>query len=870
MHKFFDRKAACDDIKNAIQQIQLGIPTAIWIEGRSGVGKTRLMEFIYNQESELNFFNFMTGDAFYKCERGSLGSSFEYIAAVIFVLQCKNPSFFEKYIQSYFECVEHISFLDACCLVLPQLKGFKAISSLLDSKYKNITAMQGKISDRLVIHQLIDLYSDLILVFLKKIYNTDNVIFCIDDAQWLDQVSLKVFEVLVRKSRLKSQNPIISIFLDIREKSGLNDEETQNYLSTYRCLSILFPNIKCIFLENFDLPTTREIIQETNRYYLIEQVHLLYKITNGNPLELEHTLRLPDEKIRTILQKETICENLNRGDMFSVERIAQIYYAKPIYAVILNILSILRRHITTQLLYQCAANLYPILLDDVCLFSSYSKALNFLEDKEFITRTSFGMKVALKHDSIYCTILDYLSQNGDYVIYSKGIATTLLNSDRDSFLKLESQRLLALKLLCEVDTEECFKQFQKIYQQCGDQLEIEFFLTATEAFCSSYLHLYQENIPFAANILLPHLVSSANLVVAQRLCHTLYWDFQNFLTSIEQAMFLINYIKTQIDLSIVINSEECAVLLFEKLYLFDIENLDLKLQILLLGMSTYEHILNHEKILELFSEAQFIVQRNAGGDEISNYTMALFYRNQGLCFPHSKLKAKYFQALHYAIHISNVVLRHLTFGTSINNLGLYYFYSGKVEKALRAFFFAKKHLTRVGYNTARVSNNIGVCYYMLHDWQNAYYNFSIAASSQTEGAFISLCIQTNLALALFSIGKQSEAKSILEVLINEFKQGDSRSQDTLIYCAAMINRGYIAFKESDYFTAADYYQNSCIHTYRYENDEQLMKRKTMRDICIQQGIGSHEDINIEMDLDDSLLDFYKKPYSLVPFAFYVI
>ena len=59
MQKFFDRKEACDIMQATIQQINSGGSNAIWIEGRSGVGKTRLLEYIFDQEPELNFFTFI-------------------------------------------------------------------------------------------------------------------------------------------------------------------------------------------------------------------------------------------------------------------------------------------------------------------------------------------------------------------------------------------------------------------------------------------------------------------------------------------------------------------------------------------------------------------------------------------------------------------------------------------------------------------------------------------------------------------------------------------------------------------------------------------------------------------------------------------
>ena len=150
MQKFFDRKTAFQDVQEAIKQIDKEVPIAIWVEGRSGVGKTKFMEYVYTQEKELNIFTFLADEIFYKCEHASINSSFEFVVAIIFELQRTNSSFFERFIQDYFDCIEHISFLDACCVVLPQIKGFKFIGNLLETKHKNITVMQNKISDRLV------------------------------------------------------------------------------------------------------------------------------------------------------------------------------------------------------------------------------------------------------------------------------------------------------------------------------------------------------------------------------------------------------------------------------------------------------------------------------------------------------------------------------------------------------------------------------------------------------------------------------------------------------------------------------------------------------------------------------------------------
>lgn len=350
------------------------------------------------------------------------------------------------------------------------------------------------------------------------------------------------------------------------------------------------------------------------------------------------------------------------------------------------------------------------------------------------------------------------------------------------------------------------------------------------------------------------------------LCRIIYPTITDYLSNIERISFLINYIKAQIDLSVVDKGEDSAVNLFEKLYALECDDQDLTLQIRLLGMSAYEHILAHDRILELYHEAEALV--SSENNSFSDVTLSIFYRNKGLCFPHSELKTDYFNSLRHAANIEDFLIRHLMFGTSMNNIGLCFFYNGDAKRALRAFISAKKHLDRVGYNTTRIISNMGVCHYMLHEWESAYQCFSDATAAHMDGIFMNLCIQTNLALSLYSIGKKSDAKDLLDELIMEYKNGHMRSKDTLIYCAAMINRGYFAFMEKDYFKAAELYHSSCMHSYRYQNAEQLQKRQNMRDIALWHAKVTTTEA--QMDIADEGTDFYQKPYSLIPFAFYVI
>ena len=285
----------------------------------------------------------------------------------------------------------------------------------------------------------------------------------------------------------------------------------------------------------------------------------------------------------------------------------------------------------------------------------------------------------LLHDSIAQLILTLISQNGDYVVYSNIISEFLLGSEKFEY-KLNSKDFLALKLLCESNPKQCFLHFKEMFLVKSEQLEIEFALLGSAAYCSDLCVQTEENTRFMATKIISLLVSNAKLQSAQRLCHTIYKVFLQHLEEFEQIEFLMNYIKVQVDLSNLDVEFESAIQLFEILKNnYIIGNYTLKLSIYLLGMSVYEHVLLHDEINNLFYCAKTLVKEHS--DRIDHDVLAIYYRNMGLCYPHSELKSEYFKSLLQALQITNKYQRHLIFGTSMNNLGLSYFYNGEIEKA---------------------------------------------------------------------------------------------------------------------------------------------------------------------------------------------
>lgn len=858
MNRFFDRHEALTQIDLEINKIKQDKSVAVWIEGGSGVGKSFLLKHIHNN-SNISFFTYDKEDFYFKCEKGASNKKYELISAIIYEIKRTYPVDVEKFIQNFFNNAEHISILDACCNILPQIKLFSGVSKLIEKEYSNIVRMQESIHDQLLECQIIDFFASLIFDFFSNKYKFKNIALCIDDVQWIDLLSLKVILKVIRISRSKGADLKISLFLSLRDKNSLDDKEKEIYTDIYKQIIGVFPDLKAIYLDNFNYPTTSELLQSTCRRFLIENSFIIYQITKGNPLELDRTIRFTDKRIQMLIQKN---EASLSEHFFTNELISTIYFESRSNTVILSIMSILKKNISLNTLFLFTKRYYEECLNDICLQSEFFESLQLFENNNIISYNLNGTMLTFKHDSIWDRIQSYLIESGDYKSYAENIAYCLLDDNDDS-----SNLLLALNLLQDVNPLECFNLFKKNYYKNLKSIQPEMYETASQAFSSLWM-LTTEDYHFAVNSIIPKLVSFGQLKDSKRMCNLIYRDFKNNLNYKDQITFLINYIKTQVDLSDLDFNSESAIQLFENLINYEFYNCDIYLQALILGMSAYEHTLNHVKINNLFSKAICIVSENEGN--ISPSTLSIFYRNKGLCFPHSELMVDYFKALSYARKVKDITSKYFLYGTSINNVGLSYFYSGQIEKAKKAFFISLKHLEKVGYNTARIYNNIGCCFYILKDYKNAYSYFSISATNQTDGIFMKSCIQTNLALSLYAINKKSESKKILDDLIQKWNDGLLLNSDTLAYCAALINRGYIAFLEGDYFDSAKNYKKSLIHNYRFQNEEQTIKRKTMMDLSIALAMEDNNCSNENMDLDDTTYDFYKKPYSLIPFAFYVV
>ena len=208
-------------------------------------------------------------------------------------------------------------------------------------------------------------------------------------------------------------------------------------------------------------------------------------------------------------------------------------------------------------------------------------------------------------------------------------------------------------------------------------------------------------------------------------------------------------------------------------------------------------------------------------------------------------------------------------GTCHNNLGLHYLYTTDVSNALKHFEYAEKYLEEIGYDTFRVLNNIAICYMLRGENENAYDFLLQAKSLNVDCVFEKLCIQSNISILEYKLGKRDIAKDIAMQITKEYQADLKQTNDDLVYSSAMVNMAYFCYKEEDFVCAAKWYKESMFFNYRYNDELQKKKRQEMLNLCMCH-LGVSETTASFIDFEDVDTNLFSKMYAPIPFAYYIV
>lgn len=862
---FYDRKIERQNIDDFFSKCSVN-PTSkiICIEGDIGTGKTEFMKYIIKRNID---YTFSIGDqTVYKCDSIYANNDFSYISDIIYEIYKQNVVFFEKQVEKYFSVNNHTTLLETICNLMPQIKMFSFAKGLLEKKANELSSFKSCITDKIINNQLVDFFAELIFSYLVKIVGKTEIFFCVDDIQWLDISSKNTLRALLTKAKL-SQCILISLIVTVRSKQILSQLEKESYNSFFDFYQNNFPNKYHVFLVNFGELTTFKIIQDNCDEFFVENKQRIYRITKGNPQEIFQALTLDSSSLKSLLFKldNSIAISDAETMIFSTENIMELYGDNIAFGPIINGLAILGCRISNILLYKIAQQISSKYLHHTLTLSEFNVCCLELKKRRIIKEKNNTLEIY--HDSLKAIVCDYLKCTTEYREYVDIIVNIILNEKTQIQCKSNSNLLIAIRLYQEVSPQNSFSLFVN-HLDSGLILEPELCELVAKCFCRCYnlIPTIQKEKIIVDNIL-PRLVLYSKLALGEKVAQCIYGSYRIF-DKDKQIAFLSDYIKILIDMGKLNEpSTLCAVSLLMELLGIENMNDNTLINNLLLGMSVYEHLLKFDKINELFREAERIVSDN---EYLSPETLARFYRNKGLFTSHKNLIQDYKNAINFSEKISDPLLKDIMMGTSMNNLGLAYFYSGDINLALKCFSDSLEYLERIGNGVGRIYNNIGLCHYIKGDYNKANSNFSIALSYEKEGAFTNICMLTNYALALSAVNQKEYAIHILDEIINEYFSNNMRCSDTVCYSAALLNRAYIYFNDGDYMQAYKLIKESTKQKYRHENDLQQKKRKELMSFCL------HKENIIEtycsdyLDLCNSSRDVFRKAYSLMPLAYYVI
>ena len=849
---FLNRDKQRDKLKQCLDKIQKGIEQCIWIEGNSGTGKTYFVKYMKEQENP-PVFCFDDYSWLYKCNTNDINKEFSYIISLVSDLQSKHPDEFNKFLIDYFSGINSTNWIEKLLYLLPNLKLTAWTKDIIHNDTKEILNAKNDISTRIYPTGLPKFFAKLIIHMLVNVEKKEKILFCIDDACWLDCNSIKTINIILNMLSCSIVPNLKLSFAIITRKKEELEPDTSNYELLESVLKDYFGTLEYIYIKNFDINTTRKYVEMMNKTVILEKTTSIYRITKGNPQELYQALKIDNEDLLELCNCQDEYTNMVASNELLFSLIRKNQCTLPILACI-------------SLVHTLKLQSYlPILVEAICnriniqfSISNYDKSISVLKENDLISKGK--EEIIIKHDSVKEIVNNFLKQNGEYSEYVEAIATCLEKyGERHNVMKE------IFYLYGDCNTKKCFDYFVNNYI-LENSLDADIYKVVAESLIKDFSVFTIENLN---NYIVPIIIRKCTYLsfykVVYRLCCMLY-DMKDKLDPNIKFQYLTLFSKVLIDMAMLDEKQPINAIktINEALQIKDL-SADDKIEAHLLAMSAYEHILDFDNIKKHNTEAKEIYSNN----EISYYLKAMYLRNQGLVQSHINLKKSYEKAVAYAEKIENVQQRNLILGTCHNNLGLSYWYSDDITNAKSHFIIAKQYLDEIGYDIFRILNNISMCDLLEGNIEEAYKNLLQSKALNLDCVFEKICIQSNLSIIEWEMGERESAKHIALGIYNDYVNNCKKTTDELVYSSAMVNLGYFAFCEGNYGDAISKYHESQFFKYRYNNEEQFNKRQSMIEICLSKmNLGSTKEIH--KDINDNGQGIFKCMYAPICFAYYII
>lgn len=857
---FFDREKERKMISDIVKEIRNGKNRCVWIEGKSGTGKSYLAKYVL-QKSSLPIFIYDDYSQIYKCNSNDINKEFFYIIKLAEHFQTLYPKEFDKFLTKYFEKLSPVSWLEVLIQLIPDICYTSWAKNILKTPIDKIESPKKMVKERLYSSGLNRFFSEMIIFMISKVMLKDHIVFCIDDACWLDEQSIKTLKMILNLAKGSTNNNFkISLFIVTRNKASLTDFENNYDILEEYINEFYEKNVHYFIINNFNYSTTREYIKSKKGDFIEEKVSSIYKITSGNPQELFQTLKFSNAEIYDLISKQEVIQPLIPNNFISIELLLKINQANSYTFPIVSCLAIIKSDIVKRILILSCKGIVENVFMNTFSPHLYDKCIQLLTENNIISKNH---NMELTHDSIKEIVIQYLKNSGDYYLYLQEFTKSLHKLYDESANEI-TIFIELLRLYNEYCPNKCFDEYKRNVETTNcDNSIIRIVADALTKDLSIYT---MENI---IKYIIP-LINECTLLgyydLSYQICENVY-AFRSNLSSLDLFNYLISFAKVLIDKGFLSNNYKfnAITLLDEAIKCSDLTANE-KLESYLITMSAYEHILDFDSIIKLNQHAKSLLS----SADISDINKAMFLRNQGLVAPHMFLEKTYLESIEFADHIESQKERLLMLGTCYNNLGLSYLYTGQISKAIESFMISKHNLEIIGFDDFRVINNLGVCYILQNEYQKSCEYFLEAKSLNLSCVFERLCIENNLSVVNWKLNNKDSAFETINTIIKEYEENKKQTNDDLVYSSAMNNRGYFYFDEEDYINAYNNYKMSKFFKYRYNNDLQQNKRDSVMNLCLNK-MGIIDDLVItSLDTEDRNTNIFTKLYSVIAFAYYII
>lgn len=853
--KFVDRTKERNFMKELMNKMIKGQEMCIWIEGTRGAGKSYFIKYLMS-ESDIPVYKYFDQSWCYKCSESTLDNEYQFFVEIICDFQRKHPKDFNDFLVKYFNNIYDISWIETLAYVIPNIKLTEWAKNVVQKPLEQVEQAKNDVSNMLYKSGLRKFLAEAVIFYLNKIENKENIVFFIDDACWLDQSSINAIVLMLNTIKTNKEKSIhISFVILTRPQDELVNGK-ENYILLENSLKDVYGEIKYIKINNFDYHATREYIELMDKDYKQEVTHYIFNVTSGNPQELFQSLKFNDFDIKEIMQ---IHNGSNDENYMSAELLIRLASQNVYCFPVICSISMLHQKMKKSWLALIIKSFCNEVINEEFNILKYDKCLELLLDNNIINNNMDIVEIV--HDSIKETAIDYIKGSGEYSLYMNCLTDTLksFTSYKDLFLKE------IMQLYSEYDPNKCFDFF---VETLDDAIFFEDAILRPAAKSLSVeksLYTIKNITTYIVPVILDGCVRMSYYDFGYTIC-TLIWDCIQELPRNILYRYYVYFAKILIDIGKLQKTEEySAIQIIELIERLPNLQSNEHVEICLLAMSAYEHLLDFDNIRKYNITAQKIVYN----DNVDILYRAMYLRNQGLVESHSKLKNEYVQAIICSEKIEKSYEKFLMLGTCQNNLGLHYLYLANVETAFNHFKSAQKYLEQIGYDTFRVLNNIAICYLILGKNDAAYDYLLQAKNLNLNCIFEKICVQNNIALLEYKLGKTETAKDMLIHIIEEYQKNLKQTDDDLVYSSAMVNLAYIYYMEHDYANSAKWYKASMFFNYRYDDNLQKKKRQDMMKLNMY-GLGLDDMPQIFIDISDEGTNLFKKMYALIPFAYYVI